>query len=359
MIILYAITLFIILLYFAYPLWLILITNGTKERQYEGGEITKVSLILLSYNGKIYLEEKIAELLQELKDFEDYELMILDDSSTDGSKQLLKSYETMKNTRVIIQDEHHGIPFAMNLGIREAKFDHIIFCDQRQNLTRNIFKRLLAPLRDKQIGAVSGCISHMDKKDCYSMIRRYENFIKTKESMMGNLIGVYGPLYAITKESYTPIPEHIMLDDLYLSLQIIKNKEIKILGSCKIIDEGIIDLYDYARAKRYLMGFWQILKEKSIWKSLNMKQLTMLVWHKYLRLLIPLMLFLCYAGTGIQGLFNTYFFIGFLFMSLAIVLSMIPFFAKHFKPATFLRINILYFMAMNMLVINALTFKHK
>lgn len=357
MIIIYAITLFVIMLYFAYPVWLIL-RGPADEKDLENGDINRVSLILLTYNGREYLDQKIRELIQELQHFEEYEMIILDDASTDGSKEVLMSYYDHKNIRLVMQDQHRGIPYAMNLGIEEAKYDHIIFCDQRQNLMPDILKRLLAPLVNDRVGAVSGCISHMDKKDCFSVIRKYENFIKTKESNMGNLIGVYGPLYAVKKECYVPIPENILLDDLYLSLQIIKTKQIRILGECKVIDEGFSELYDYHRAKRYLTGFWQILRDKTIWSKLNFDQLIMLLWHKYLRLIIPVLLFISYAGTAFAASSSPFYLIIFSIMSLVILASVIPKISKHFKPAHFLRINILYFLALCSLIFGRIFVKN-
>jgi len=342
------------MLNFAYPLWLIMIAKRRNDESSQEIEINGVSLIFLSYNGKKYLKQKIRELQQEMQVFSEYEILILDDNSTDGSEALLNAFRDRPEIKLFIQDEHRGIPYAMNLGIKEARFGHVIFCDQRQHLRPGILKRLVAPLGDRRIGAVSACISHMDMKDCYSVIRKYENYVKVKESSMGNLIGVYGPLYAIKKGCYTPIPEHIILDDLYLSLQIIKTRQIKILGECQIIDEGISDLYDYKRARRYLSGFWQILKDKGIWSKLNFRQLTMLVWHKYLRLIIPILLFLSYLGTGIAGIKHVDYLLAFAVMSMAIIISLVPPLARLVKPANLIRINILYFMALNSLIFSQL-----
>lgn len=355
----YAITVFIVALYFAYPLWLMLLSSHAKDGHGSDPAIKGISLILLTYNGAPYLEEKIRALKKELESFSCHELIILDDHSTDGSHRLLETFAKGKHTRLIRQDEHRGIPFAMNLGIREAKFDHVIFCDQRQNLTDNIFKRLTDPLRKEDVGAVSACISHRDKQNCYSLMRRYENCIKRMESRSGNLIGVYGPLYAIRKNCYVPIPENIILDDLYLSLCIMSRKKIRLVHECQIIDEAINELYDYKRARRYLMGFRQILKDRQIWASLTRKQAIMLLWHKYLRLLIPVLLFASYAGTGVAALSNEFYRLAFLIMSLALAASFLPVFARYFKLPNYIRINMLYFIAMLMIGIERIAMPFK
>jgi hypothetical protein len=333
MIIIYSISLIIVILYLLYPFWLRLFSSESNNTEMENKEINSVSLILLSYNGKQYLEGKINFLIEELKSFQNYELLIIDYHSIDGSKDVLKRFEYTENITLIFQDKHKGIPHSMNMGVEFAKYRHIIFCDQRQNLSNNIISKIVEPLRYKSVGAVSGCISHIDKSSCCSWVRKHENFIKSEESKTGNLIGVYGPFYAIKKECYYPIPEDIVLDDLYLSIKIIQTKQIRIIKGCKIIEEGFSELYDYRRAKRYVFGFWQILKEKNFINRLNFKQKTMLIWHKYLRLLIPVSLFVSYIATGLMGIMYIEYLIAFIIMTTLACISVIPRIKLHFRFA--------------------------
>jgi poly-beta-1,6-N-acetyl-D-glucosamine synthase len=347
MFIIFGITAFLILAYLAYPFWL-MISGGSKEKTAAlEGDACSVSLILLSYNGINYLEEKIDFLTRELASFQYSELIIIDDNSSDGSKELLKTFTGRENVRIILKNEHKGIPHTMNMGVENAKYDYIVFCDQRQALSRNILKRLVEPLRFENTGAVSACISDVDKAHCCSGIRRHENFVKSRESCSGNLIGVYGPLYAIKKQCYSPIPDYIILEDLYLSLKILKTKQIKILDDCKITDEGIEALYSYSRARRYIHGFLQLTREKDLISQLTCKQIIMLLWHKYLRLLIPVFLFLSYVCLGVMGLMNKTFLVIFILLNLAGLVSLLP--GKttiQERIRLFIRINFYYFVAL-------------
>lgn len=359
MIIIYSITILIILLNLIYPLWLMVLSNGNSDNVIETDEINCVTLILLSYNGKQYLKKKISFLIKELSVFQNYELLIIDDDSTDGSKELLEEFRNTDNISLYLNKRNRGIPHAMNKGVAKAKYRHIIFCDQRQNLSNNIIRKIVVPLRFKNIGAVSGCISHIDKSKCFSWIRRYENFIKSKESNSGDLIGVYGPFYAIKRECYSAIPDDIVLDDLYLSIKIIQSKHIKILEDCQIIDDGFSALYDYGRAKRYVYGFLQLLKEKDFLKRLSIKQMTMLMWHKYMRLLIPVSLFLSYIATGIMGLMHIEYFITYLILTLIGIVSAIPRFKIKFRFANIVCVNIFYFMAMSEILYREILIRRK
>jgi len=69
MFVIFAITAFLILLYFLYPVWLSLLRPGHAGERSETTDANGVTLILLSYNGQQYLEDKINFLLKELSVF--------------------------------------------------------------------------------------------------------------------------------------------------------------------------------------------------------------------------------------------------------------------------------------------------
>jgi poly-beta-1,6-N-acetyl-D-glucosamine synthase len=342
MITIFLITGFLILLYLVYPFWLMIVPTE-KGKEVETEDITGVSLVLLSYNGKEYLKDKVSFLLKELSCFQCYELIIIDDFSNDGSREILNNFNGINNVRIINKTCRKGIPDSMNTGVRSAKYDYIIFCDQRQKLSDNLIQRIVQPLKCKDVGAVSGCVFHLDQENRFSILRKIENFIKCKESEAGSLIGVYGPFYAINKHCYRQIPVNIILDDLYLSLRILKTKQIRLLENCHIIDENFSTLNDYKRARRYLSGFLQIMKEKSLIRELSIRQKIMLTWHKYLRLMIPVFIFLSYISTGaliVRGIEYVVLF------SVFTILGLISFIPGRFRLMSLVRINILYFIAL-------------
>jgi biofilm PGA synthesis N-glycosyltransferase PgaC len=326
---------------------------GHSKIEIEKKQIEEVSLILLSFNGKQYLEEKISKLLMEIAAFPKHEMIIVDDCSTDGSRELLMKYRDIPGISIILKNKQKGIPHTMNLAVSLAKYENLIFCDQRQLTSVNSLVKLVEPLGYEDTGAVSACISHIDKSGFSSLIRRYENFLKASESKAGSLMGVYGPLYAMKRRSYSTIPEHIILDDLYLSLHVMNAKKVRITCECVIYDEHLCALHDYQRIIRYLKGFGQILQEKILLKHLHSKQMTMLIWHKYFRLLIPVFLCLSYFTTGILSFHNIVFLVPFILLTLIGTVSLTPFFSRMKNIVIhFVRINVLYVIAMADLLVN-------
>jgi len=105
MILIFVLTAFLILLYLAYPLCLLLFYSSNSSKEKEIDRINSVSLILLSYNGKKYLKDKIEFLINELSCFQNYELIIIDDNSTDGSIEILNNIKDTNNVKIIFKTE--------------------------------------------------------------------------------------------------------------------------------------------------------------------------------------------------------------------------------------------------------------
>ena len=85
-----------------------------------------VSVILPTYNRAATLARAIDSVLNQT--FSDFELVIVDDGSTDGTREFLGKYAGMDNVR-IIWSERRGASGARNLGVSEARGVYIAFQD--------------------------------------------------------------------------------------------------------------------------------------------------------------------------------------------------------------------------------------
>ena len=73
-----------------------------------------VSVIIPSYNRVLFLKEAIDSVLAQ--DFNDFELIVVDDGSTDATPELLESYPHIR----VVRQEHRGVSAARNAGIARA-----------------------------------------------------------------------------------------------------------------------------------------------------------------------------------------------------------------------------------------------
>lgn len=85
------------------------------------------SLIVPVYNTKDYLERCLSSI--EEQDFTDYELILVDDGSTDGSSEICDKFSEKNSNCRVIHQTNKGLSGARNTGIQEATGDWIWFID--------------------------------------------------------------------------------------------------------------------------------------------------------------------------------------------------------------------------------------
>lgn len=87
----------------------------------------EVTIIVPFYNSELFLERCIESILKQ--SFHDFELILVDDGSTDNGKVYADNY-ARKDLRVkVIHQKNQGVSAARNAGIRCAVGRYIMFCD--------------------------------------------------------------------------------------------------------------------------------------------------------------------------------------------------------------------------------------
>jgi glycosyltransferase involved in cell wall biosynthesis len=89
-----------------------------------------VSIVFTSYNHKEYLRQALESLLNQ--SYSNFELIIIDDCSTDGSQEILKEYASDPRVNLILSEVNSGSYVrSSNYGASFAKGDYILFaqCD--------------------------------------------------------------------------------------------------------------------------------------------------------------------------------------------------------------------------------------
>ena len=88
----------------------------------------RVSVVMPVYNGARYLDEAIQSILQQT--FSNFELIVIDDGSTDGTAAILGRYRSSDSRVHIFQQRHEGLVTALNHGVRVARGLYIARMDQ-------------------------------------------------------------------------------------------------------------------------------------------------------------------------------------------------------------------------------------
>ena len=87
-----------------------------------------VSVIIPCYNGEKFIGEAIESVINQT--YKNWELIIVDDGSTDNSKIIIKQYCSDERIRYIQHKKNKGIPATRNTGIKASKGEYIALLDQ-------------------------------------------------------------------------------------------------------------------------------------------------------------------------------------------------------------------------------------
>ena len=132
----------------------------------------KISIITATYNSESTLSDTVSSVLKQT--YPDIEYLIIDGASTDGTIDLIDSYEPLFNGKLKwISEKDQGIYDAMNKGLRMATGDVIGILNSDDYFTRiDIIEKIATHFKDEEIDAVYGDI-HFIKNGKPNKCTRY------------------------------------------------------------------------------------------------------------------------------------------------------------------------------------------
>jgi glycosyltransferase involved in cell wall biosynthesis len=146
-----------------------------------------LSIVTINYNNCKGLENTIKSVIKQK--FNDFEFLIIDGNSSDGSMQLIKEYSSFIN--YYISENDNGIYHAMNKGIKQAKGDYVHLLN-------------------------SGDIYYNENVLSNIIFEKYD-FLSFATLKKGNKDWVYLPMYNNNLKSFeVPHPGVIVRRDYYL-----------------------------------------------------------------------------------------------------------------------------------------------
>ncbi len=110
-----------------------------------------LSIIIVNYNGKHYLKECLQSIKTHCSSLA-YEVVIVDNLSTDGSQEFIKSKFSW--VRLIENNSNDGFAKANNLGVEIAKGEVILLLNNDTVLVQD-FSNLVSEVKKESIGAIT------------------------------------------------------------------------------------------------------------------------------------------------------------------------------------------------------------
>lgn len=126
-----------------------------------------ISVVIPIYNNEKYIDKCINSILKQT--FQNFEIICIDDNSTDNSYEILKSYEKKDSRIKLLKNlENLGAGKTKNIGLETAKGKYILFIDSDDYIKEETLERLFNKALELDADYIG-----------YNMIRIYEDNDKT------------------------------------------------------------------------------------------------------------------------------------------------------------------------------------
>ena len=117
----------------------------------------KISLIIPVYNCKRFLPECVSSIRS--AGLRDYEILLIDDGSTDGSGALCDELAAEFSEIRVVHQANAGVSAARNRGIRESSGELLLFMDADDSIDSNLLQQVLTDVRCNETDLVCFGIS--------------------------------------------------------------------------------------------------------------------------------------------------------------------------------------------------------
>lgn len=289
-----------------YPLivaaWAAVKPRQTERKSFE----PSVSVVISAHNEAAWIRQKIENLL--LLDYptDRLEILVGSDGSTDGTLECLRDFSDSR-VRLVEFRERHGKATVLNHLVPKTSGEIVLLSDVRQKFDQQLLRFLIEAFADSEVGAVSGELILRDNEDTKAVGKgvgaywRYENFIRSRESRIDSTLGATGPVYAIRKSLFEPIPADIILDDVLTPFRITR-RGYRVLFEPRARAYGALPATtreEFTRKARTLAGNFQLFaRELWLLNPFHNRLWWQTVSHKVLRLFIPVFQLMLFAANA-------------------------------------------------------------
>lgn len=136
----------------------------------------EISIIVPIYNTENRISKCIESILNQ--SFKDFELLLINDGSTDGSYDICKKYEQMDKRIRLFDRKNSGVSASRNIGIRQAQGNYVMFCDSDDTVERDWCQKLFESIVGHPDAFINCGMSIVNAERTVSSLKITDNNLK-------------------------------------------------------------------------------------------------------------------------------------------------------------------------------------
>jgi cellulose synthase/poly-beta-1,6-N-acetylglucosamine synthase-like glycosyltransferase len=228
-----------------------------------------ITIVFSVFNEEKVIRRKLESILNSDYPKDKVQILIGSDNSTDQTHQIIEEFIAQNPNIILVKKEtRNGKLKIINELVDMTTTEHLVFTDANVFFEPNTLKALVYNLVAKDAKMVCGNILKFSPKnqgisDQEIFYMNFENQLKYHESLKyGFCVGVEGGCYAILKPSFVKVPDGFLMDDFFITLDVIEKKGKVLFEPEALCYEDVNDapMIEFKRKIRISLGNFRNLK---------------------------------------------------------------------------------------------------
>ena len=183
----------------------------------ESNEYPSISIIILNYNGLVFIEKCLKSVFA--SDYPNFEVIFVDNGSTDGSVELVeKLFRSDLRLKIIRNDSNFGFAEGNNIGVKDAKGKYLAFLNNDTEVDSLWLREISAAISsDNEIAAAQCKLMQMDNRkkldsagnyiDYFAIayVRGYDEVDQGQYDYICEIFGATGAALVVKKEVFNKV----------------------------------------------------------------------------------------------------------------------------------------------------------
>lgn len=219
----------------------------------------RFSVIVPTYNSRGTIASCLEALLHQSMPPSEYEIIVVDDGSTDGTEEIVKKYDVK-----YLSQPHRGPAAARNLGVAHAAGDIVLFTDADCVPAADWIKKMSLPFEDDEIVGVKGAYQTRQRELMARFVQlEYEDkYERMRKNRWIDFIDTYSAGYRrdvlLANDGFDTGFPGASVEDQELSFRLAKRGYKMVFQPEAIVyHRHATDLTSYVR-KKFRIGYWKV-----------------------------------------------------------------------------------------------------
>lgn len=269
--------------------------------------LPRVSVVIATADAADTIRARVANVLDTTYPLDRLEIVLAIDGVNGRTRPEELVYPSSPVV-VVTGEAPGGKATTLNAGVRAATGDLLVMTDTHQRFEPRTISRLVEGIADSRFGAVSGALvkslmpNATRRRTLGDMYWRYERGLRKAEAVLASAVGVTGAIYVTRRELWQPLPDGLILDDLYGPMRLVlAGHRVGFTEHARAEDTREFSAeQEYRRKVRTLTGNIQLCR----WLPAVLVPVRNPIWiqfvsHKLLRLLTPYLMLLVVLGATV------------------------------------------------------------